>query len=187
MAVPPTKAEHFAELDAARREDANLPPPRMLVLVGIPGRKNERTGSGKSTFSMHLCDVGWVRVSQDDLGNRRKCELQTVQLLREGRNVVIDRCNFDKSQRKHWVDFAKARGSACGVIVFATSLEVCMTRVRTRKDHPTLKGEEDDEMVVKYMADQFVFPDRTEGFAFCRVIRSEADQERVLTEILTAP
>ncbi|CAN8074735.1 unnamed protein product [Agarophyton chilense] len=180
MATVPNKAVLFAELDAARKEDSDLPPPRMLVLVGIPG-------SGKSTFSKHLCEVGWARVSQDELGNRRKCETKTVRHLRDGLNVIIDRCNFDKSQRKHWIDMAKARGSACGVVVFATPLETCVQRVRTRQNHETLTGEENDENVVKFIAEQFVFPDRTEGFTFCRVIRGEADAERVLTEILTVP
>lgn len=46
--------------------------------------------------------VGWKRVNQDDLGNRHACEAKMVEHLLEGENVVIDRCNFDKKQRKHW-------------------------------------------------------------------------------------
>lgn len=61
------------------------------------------TGSGKSTFCKHLSEVGWKRVSQDELGSRSKCESKVVEHLCKGMNVVVDRCNFDKSQRKTWL------------------------------------------------------------------------------------
>ncbi|KAJ1489667.1 hypothetical protein T484DRAFT_1779466 [Baffinella frigidus] len=40
---------------------------RLLVMVGIPG-------SGKSTIAKQLEARGWVWVSQDELGSRRRCE-----------------------------------------------------------------------------------------------------------------
>lgn len=71
--------------------------PRVVVLVGIPG-------CGKTTFSQRLVDVGWARVSQDDMGgDRKKCERHMVRELKQARHVVVDRCNFDAAQRKHWV------------------------------------------------------------------------------------
>lgn len=61
-------------------------------------------GSGKTTFSTRLEDSGWgKRVSQDDLGSRAAVERTVVEELLAGRNVIIDRCNFDASQRKHWI------------------------------------------------------------------------------------
>lgn len=70
--------------------------------------------------------------------------------------------------------------------MFAISLDECMKRVSSRTQHPTLQGE-DGEKVVKGMADRFMFPDRAEGFAFCRVIRSEEEGDKVLNEILSNP
>lgn len=62
------------------------------------------TGSGKSTFAQRLFDAGWGhRICQDELGSRQICESTMVQRLLNGHNVVIDRCNFDAEQRKHWI------------------------------------------------------------------------------------
>lgn len=60
-----------------------------------------------------------------------------------------------------------------------------MKRVCERTSHPTLQGEESEGVVLR-MANSFVFPDREEGFSFCRVINSDGDSDRVLTEILQA-
>lgn len=58
--------------------------------------------------------------------------------------------------------------------------------MRNRRGHPTLEGDQ-SVGVIKRVAESFEFPDRTEGFAFCRVIRSETDATRVLSELLSAP
>jgi hypothetical protein len=46
---------------------------------------------------------GWVRINQDDVGSRSACETMSRRALLDGRDVVIDRCNFDVAQRAHWV------------------------------------------------------------------------------------
>ena len=61
--------------------------PFVLVLVGIPG-------SGKSHFAERLANAGperFVRVSQDVLGTRKKCEARARRALAEGKVAVIDR------------------------------------------------------------------------------------------------
>lgn len=67
--------------------------------MGVPG-------SGKSTFAKQLIPYGYVRVNQDDLGNRKKCERVAKQALDQGKSVVVDRCNFDFPQRKTWINMA---------------------------------------------------------------------------------
>lgn len=84
-------------------------------------------------------------------------------------------------------DYARARGSPVGVIVFATSLEKCLKRVQTRTNHPTLTASSpESETVVMRMAESLVFPDRKEGFLFCRVVRNDQDYERVFLELVAA-
>lgn len=77
-------------------------------------------------------------------------------------------------------------GCLVGVVVFATTLEECVRRVVGRTDHPTLKGKE-SEKVVHSMANSLQFPDQSEGFLFCRVIRSNDDFNRVFNEIVHGP
>lgn len=84
----------------------------LVVLVGIPG-------SGKSTFARKLMDGApagreWKRVSQDVLGSRGKCVSAAETALRRGAHVVIDRCNFDVSQRRHWLELDGGGGTASG-------------------------------------------------------------------------
>ena len=75
----------------------------ILVLTGTPG-------SGKSTFAEALesrANGNWVRINQDTLGNRKKCEQATYQALSEAKHVIIDRTNVDKGQRGHWLRIAR--------------------------------------------------------------------------------
>lgn len=66
--------------------------PQVLIMVGVPG-------SGKSTIANQLVEMGWERVNQDELGTRRVCETRMESALQRGKSIVIDRCNFDISQR----------------------------------------------------------------------------------------
>lgn len=64
----------------------------MLLLVGL-------VGSGKTGLAQALENTGnWVRASQDDAPNRKRQEAEAVtrRALRDRRNVVIDRVNFDR-------------------------------------------------------------------------------------------
>lgn len=74
--------------------------PILLILVGL-------VGSGKSTLAQSLStQLDWTRVCQDDLGDRRSCEGRVERALREGKDVVVDRVNFDATQRQHFLRLA---------------------------------------------------------------------------------
>jgi len=75
---------------------------KMIIMTGIPG-------SGKSRYCKEKYPE-YNRVSQDELGSRKKCINKTIELLEAKHDVIIDRCNTTFDQRKHWVDLAKEYG-----------------------------------------------------------------------------
>lgn len=138
----------------------------------------------QSTLAKRLESVGWVRVNQDESGNRYACETQTKAALLDGRDVVIDRCNFDRTQRAHWVTLGKSRHCPIGVIVFQTPLQVCISRVMARKGHPTLAGNSAlSESIVKRMYSQFKAPTADEGIDFCRIVDRKANAVDVARDL----
>ena len=151
--------------------------PFMLLLCGIPG-------SGKSTFAKSLetsMPYKFVRINQDDLGNRKRCEDLTRTVLERGQCPVIDRCNFDKVQRDKFIAIAREFNNnsnnnnnaivhvECVVLGIARSpqeqqrqgglatVEECIQRCQKRKNHPTLAAK-DARSVVTRMARQMDAP-----------------------------
>ena len=124
--------------------------PMMIILIGIPG-------SGKSTFANKLVSMDpnkFVRISQDQLKKRKKCETRCRQALTQSKTVIIDRANFDATQRKYFTDIAlefnnnydSADGNdSCGqnhivvdCIYFNFEKNLCIRRCEERTNHETL-------------------------------------------------
>ena len=121
-----------AASDGGRSVDISGTVPLLLVLVGIPG-------SGKSTFAQELLtssplDGEWSRVSQDVLGTRARCVRAAQDALLEGRHVAIDRCNFDREQRAHWLRLHPPQGTRVAVF-FDVPARVAYDRVLARPAH----------------------------------------------------
>eukprot|EP01130_Rhizamoeba_saxonica_P016256 TRINITY_DN747_c0_g1_i1.p1 TRINITY_DN747_c0_g1~~TRINITY_DN747_c0_g1_i1.p1 ORF type:complete len:738 (+),score=178.47 TRINITY_DN747_c0_g1_i1:260-2215(+) len=143
----------------------------MIVMMGVPG-------SGKSTIANTLVPSGWVRVNQDELGNRRKCESRTRQALQNGRSVVIDRCNIDIDQRSVWLKMARDMGVGnIWCFVLDIPAEVCKSRISVRKDHPTIpEGDFGHSIIDKF---QYLrqYPIEQEGFNSIITVHSEQETE----------
>jgi len=141
-----------------RRRQPKTPPqkePFMLILVGLPG-------SGKSTIARTMCDAmphTYVRVNQDQLGNRRACEDLARDTLKGGRSAIIDRCNFDGRQRSHFFDIAREARVAVDGIVLMPPPELCVRRCEERQHHETVSPREAKEIVMR-MYSQFQTPSK---------------------------
>ena len=90
-------ATHVAERETS--EGAEL-----VVMVGMPG-------SGKSTMAKEkFVRNGFVRVCNDELGNKAKCLKVADAALKAGKSVVVDNTNPDPATRKEWIDLARKHG-----------------------------------------------------------------------------
>ncbi|CAG8451020.1 5837_t:CDS:2 [Cetraspora pellucida] len=158
---------------------------RTLICIGVPG-------SGKSTFSKSLCRTypdKWYRISQDDLGTRQACEELFKAKLNEGMNVIIDRCNFNRSQRKVWIELAWSFDVPVDAIIMDTSMEECSSRIIERQNHPTeVQGQKGLEILANFHQ-WMVFPNYEEGFERIISIKPQPTpdsyNDKVIEEILT--
>ena len=101
-----------------------------VILVGPPG-------SGKSTLSQEYDKGGFIYVNQDTQ-SKEHLHLFDMAVI-DGRNVIIDRMNFNKMQRSRYLDIAKKNGYKTHIIVLHQPRKICFERCMARKDHPTIK------------------------------------------------
>lgn len=74
---------------------------KVEILVGIPG-------SGKSTYAREMEKHNYLVISQDRTRDKYKCIRDYINGLQFKRNIIIDRTNVTKEQRKIWIELAKA-------------------------------------------------------------------------------
>ncbi|OAY74302.1 Transcription factor bHLH140 [Ananas comosus] len=143
----------------------------VVILVGAPG-------SGKTTFCnavMSAARRAWVRVCQDTIvngkaGTKVQCLKAAADALREGKSVLLDRCNLEQEQR---ADFVKLGGSRADVhaVVLDLPAKVCISRSVNRTGHEgNLQGGK-AAAVVNRMLQKKEPPKLSEGFSritFCQ-------------------
>ena len=114
----------------------------VLVMVGTPG-------VGKTTFAETLIgscgSVCWTRCSQDDEGDRGRVETRARKALSEGSSVVIDRTDYDRSQREHWIRIANEFGAQKLALVLRLDVDTCLSRAKQRLGHPSDQKEKDNK------------------------------------------
>lgn len=129
----------------------------VLLMVGMPG-------SCKTTLSQEFPD--FVSISQDSLGNRNDVINAMKRNLSQGRNVIIDRTNISRSQRKYFIDVAKDFGAKVYVVFLDFPIQDCINRIKGRKVHETLPNSVGDtkiEEVVRKFEKTLEIPNYNEG------------------------
>jgi len=153
--------------------------PQVLVMVGIPG-------SGKSTIANELVTLGWERVNQDEMGTRKVCEQRMEQALQKGKSVVVDRCNFDISQRRTWIKIAAKFGvTNINALILGISPEICKQRISVRKDHPTIaEGSSEGPIIIDRFKKMMKLPNYFEGFGKMeKKINEESEVKEIIKKI----
>lgn len=164
-------------------EDSSNSQQFMLILTGIPG-------SGKSTFAEALVRGNphmYVRVNQDSLGSRLACEQLARLVLSDGRCPIIDRCNFDPSQRKKFLNIANSFRVPVDCVVFQFPMDLCIRRCQERRNHETVNSR-NAARIVGMMAGQFSSPlsnqNNSEAFRAIKSLESTSEVEELIVEYL---
>lgn len=157
----------------------------MIVLCGLPG-------SGKSHFATSLQSSKprkFVRINQDQLKSRQRCEQRCRETINQGRIPVIDRCNFDTTQRRHFLRIAQEANIPVDCIFFDYDSGTCLDRCLNRGEHETITRK-NARMVVSRMKNDLYPPnpdDRQSDyhmFQTFHVVRSFDDANAVMMSYL---
>eukprot|EP00525_Craspedostauros_australis_P009136 CAMPEP_0198123698 /NCGR_PEP_ID=MMETSP1442-20131203/38128_1 /TAXON_ID= /ORGANISM="Craspedostauros australis, Strain CCMP3328" /LENGTH=309 /DNA_ID=CAMNT_0043782941 /DNA_START=53 /DNA_END=982 /DNA_ORIENTATION=- len=161
--------------------------PFMVMMCGLPG-------SGKSTLARALVQTmpfKFVRINQDELGNRRACEAMCRQTIHDGKCPIIDRCNFDLKQRQKWIDIARAEfpnataaKSRIYVVQFDLPDTVCVQRCKTRGEHETIQPRQ-AQRIVGMVKKDLRFPSSKEKRNYRQVynVQDATDLQNALSTI----
>lgn len=110
-------------------------------------------GAGKSTLAKQLLDDKSIRISQDEMGRKAYLTHFKQALREEVPRIIIDRMNFNKKQRKRFIEPAREAGYCITIFEFKTNRAICFERVVTRKNHPTIPP--DDHQLTGRILDMY--------------------------------
>lgn len=131
---------------------------KVVVLVGLPG-------CGKSWYAEKLSKEGYIVINQDTLKTRDACIMQVLVALSKNQNVVIDRCNVTKSQRKWWISLAKERKAQLECVLFEPHVDLSCQNAEKRKGHPNFPTDPDKiESIIRKFYESYEPPTEAEGF-----------------------
>lgn len=146
--------------------------PRVIFMCGP-------TGSGKSTIARRLEDEGMVRLSFDEeawaRGHRSmplppavECELggllrqRAVELVREGRDVVLDFSFWSRRMREEWRELLAPLGVEPETVYLATDRATVLQRLGAREGRHSDDFHLPPEIAARYV-DHFEPPTADEG------------------------
>lgn len=112
--------------------------PVCTILVGPPG-------SGKSTYYKdNVWELDSCYINQDTQGKEGHLA-EFYKAINAGRDILVDRMNFNKQQRDRYISKARQAGYQIHMIVFFVPRDTCFGRCLYRiksENHPTITSEE---------------------------------------------
>lgn len=127
---------------------------KLVLLVGPPG-------SGKSTLAKKYESEGFVRISQDDQGKGGHQDL-FMECVREGKDIVVDRMNFNKQQRGNYL-YNEKWGYDTEIVVLHENYDTCLARALARENHPTIKDEKSARAALSMFFSKYERPEPGEA------------------------
>lgn len=138
----------------------------LVLLVGPQG-------SGKSTLAQKEFS-DYTRISQDEMGKTGHFD-KFLKALSNNEDIVLDRINHTIKQRKKYLELAKKKEYRTRIITLNEPFEVCYNRILNRKNHPTLKSD-DEFKVLKALRLYFREYEIPHNFE-CDVIENKTDYD----------
>jgi predicted kinase len=133
---------------------------QLTLLVGPPG-------SGKSTLAKSLIHndgdhgAATVYVNQDSQGPAGHKDI-FIDAVYAGKDIIVDRMNFNVQQRRTYIEIAKLKGYRVKVIIKCESQETCLARMLARQGHETIKDERGARSAMQTFFTKYEPPDHSE-------------------------
>jgi atypical dual specificity phosphatase len=155
--------------------DGKLPrSPSLIVCCGVPG-------SGKSTFASQLAALGYIIISQDELGSKTACLNTLSNAIENGNKMILDRCNPYVEDREQWLAHAFHPDNAL-CVWFDVDPVVCVRRADARTNHPTIAPGRAKRIVHSFVK-TFVPPTKKEKFACIARVSSNVAASDLLSRL----
>ena len=120
----------------------------LILLIGPQG-------AGKTLYCEKLKD--YVRISQDDQGKSEHFKL-FLQAIKEEKDIVIDRINHLRYQRRKYTEIARKEKYKIHYILFDVDRPTCLERLGKRENHPTIKTTDNHDRILAIYFREFEEP-----------------------------
>ncbi|KKL27287.1 hypothetical protein LCGC14_2386650, partial [marine sediment metagenome] len=124
----------------------------LIILIGPPG-------CGKTEYTKKLKEH--VRVNQDDQGKVNHFAI-FAQAIKDKKNIVVDRMNFNFYQRQQYAEPARQAGYKIKFVQFKICDSILLERLAKRKNHPTISIDDDHLEIIEFYHRSFIPPTSNE-------------------------